>query len=202
MVGVLVEHHGQVGPADEAATSSVVAIGSTSGNHARRDCFAASRAVARHRASDLSARSPRQTATDRAAAHGTTVGDADLGEHLDGELAAVALGQGLHDGDAAAPARARLATSATSTVRRRLPVACTTPGDRRAGAVGERELLAHAEPAYGDRVVGLVTGDLDRSPGPTPASDSTQWTGSVIGGSVVVEGVADAAEERTCCCPG
>ncbi len=54
-----------------ATTSAVDASGVTSGNHARRACLAASRAVARHLASDFAARSPRQTATDRAAAHGT-----------------------------------------------------------------------------------------------------------------------------------
>ncbi len=43
----------------------------TSGSHDRRDCLPASRAVARHFASDFAARSPRQTPTQRAAAHGT-----------------------------------------------------------------------------------------------------------------------------------
>ena len=54
-----------------AVTSAVDASGVTSGNHARRDCFAASRAVACHLASDFAARSPRQTATEREAAQGT-----------------------------------------------------------------------------------------------------------------------------------
>ena len=62
------------------------------GSHERRDCLAASRAVACHFAWDFVARSPFQTATERDAAHGTIAVDADLGEDLDGELAAVPLG--------------------------------------------------------------------------------------------------------------
>ena len=49
----------------------MVAISVTSGSHVRRDCFPDSRAVARQRASDFAARSPRQVPTQRAAAQGT-----------------------------------------------------------------------------------------------------------------------------------
>ena len=56
-------------PAPE--TSAVVASGRTSGNHARRACFAAARAASSQRRQDRSARSPRQWVTQCAAAHGT-----------------------------------------------------------------------------------------------------------------------------------
>ena len=97
--------------ATRAASSAVEASGVTVGSHERRDCLAGlaggglplrvglRRALAlpdRHRAG----RGPRHDAVD-----------ADLGEHLDGELAAVALGQRLHDGDRRL--RARLAARRT-----------------------------------------------------------------------------------------
>ena len=52
-------------------TWSVVTTSATSGNHERRDCLAASRAVLRHLASALACLSPRQTDTELEAAHGT-----------------------------------------------------------------------------------------------------------------------------------
>ena len=128
----------------------------TSGNQARRACLAASRAVPRHRASDLAARSPRHTATDRAAAHGTIVGDADLGEHLDGELAAVALGQRLHDGDRRVGLGHGVRRRRPRRSSRRLPVSVTVAVTAVPRPVGQHDLLADAEPAYGDRVVRLV----------------------------------------------
>ena len=63
----------------------------TVGSHERRDCLAASRAVACHFACDFAARSPFQTATERDGRPRHDAVDADLGQHLDGELAAVAL---------------------------------------------------------------------------------------------------------------
>ena len=54
-----------------AATSAAEAGSVTSGIQARRDCLAASRAVARHLATERSPRAPCQTGTQRAAAHGT-----------------------------------------------------------------------------------------------------------------------------------
>ena len=85
-------------PPISAATSAVVARGGTTGCQARRACLAASRAVLCHFACDFAARSPFQTATLRAAAQGHDPRRTDLGQHLDRELAAVALGQRLHDG--------------------------------------------------------------------------------------------------------
>src|SRR5690348_8041864 len=54
-----------------SATWPTEASGVTSGIQARRDCFAASRAVSRHLASERSPRAPCHTGTQRAAAHGT-----------------------------------------------------------------------------------------------------------------------------------
>ena len=59
-------------PATSAATSGVVARSDTVGNHVRRACLAASRAVDRHLSADFAARSPFHTATQREAAQGTT----------------------------------------------------------------------------------------------------------------------------------
>ena len=144
--------------------------------------MAASRAVARHFARDLAARSPFQTATERDAAHGTMRADADLGQHLDRELAAVALRERLDDGDRRLTARRVGRREATVTEKARLPVAATSPTAARPAPVGEHDALAHPQPADGDRVVRLVAGDLDGRPHlATPSSDGTRWTGRLIG---------------------
>ena len=68
-----------------------------SGSQARRDCLAASRAVARHLARARSPRSPCHRVMERSADHGKHGVDADLGHQLDRELAPVALRQRLRD---------------------------------------------------------------------------------------------------------
>ena len=69
---LLVQHDGEVGRADQRDdVGRSWPAAATSGSHDRRACLAASRAVARQRASDFAARSPFQTATRREAAHGT-----------------------------------------------------------------------------------------------------------------------------------
>ena len=83
-------------------------------------------------------------------------GDADLGEHLDGELAAVALGQRLDDDDRRL--RRGHATRPSDTVTSRRPLAGRgdlAPADV-ARAVGQDDRLADPQPADGDRVVRLV----------------------------------------------
>ena len=157
-----------------------MAIGSTRGNHARRACFAASRAVVRQRASDFSARSPRQTATDRDAAHGTMVATPTSVRTSTASSPRSPLGSAwttvTHGSGSGA-----VATYLDLDAEPSLAGLRHHTGDRRTGAVGEHEGLADAEAAYGDRVMRLVALDLHQVPGPTPASDSTQWTGSDIG---------------------
>ena len=87
-------------PASRAATCLVVMTSATSGNRTRRDCFPASRAVLRHLARDFR---PAVALPLRDAARGLPGHDrvdAGLGHRLHGQLAAVALGQRLDDGDA------------------------------------------------------------------------------------------------------
>ena len=62
---------GSAASAMSATTSRVEARSRTSGMRSRRACFAASRAVERHRVSALSARSPRSCTTHRDADQGT-----------------------------------------------------------------------------------------------------------------------------------
>ena len=144
-----------------AATSAVDASGVTSGNHARRACFAASRAVACHLASDFAARSPRQTATDRAAAHGTiratpisvSTSTASSPRSPFGRAwTTTTSGTGSRHGrdradddvEAGLPGRGHLAL-----------------GDV-ARAVGQQHGLTDREAAYGDRMVRLGAVDGDR----------------------------------------
>ena len=193
---LLVQDDGQVGRARPARRRRrCEASSATSGNHARRACLAASRAVERQRARDFAARSPFQTATLRAAAHGTIRGDADLGQHLDGELAAVALGQRLdhHERGSGAGSRRR---PRHRHLEDPLAGRRDLTGDRRAAPVGEHDRLPHPQPAYGDGVVGLVTLRSPRADARPPSSDGTRWTGSDIGRSVLVERVAEPAEDR------
>ena len=80
-----------------STTSRVPASSVTTGNLARRDCLAAACAVVRHRSQRLLAApvAPPGHAPRRRPRHDLV--DADLGHRLDGGLAAVALGQRLHD---------------------------------------------------------------------------------------------------------
>ena len=148
-------------------TSAVVASGATSGATPGGPAWrprGRSPATSRR---DFAARSPFQTATLRAAAHGTIGCDADLGEHLDRELAAVALGERLHDDQPRASGRGSWRRRRPD---REHPLAgrVTVAGRRRPGAVGEHDLLPHPQPAYGHGVVGLVAGHLDRRSGLDP----------------------------------
>ena len=80
-------------PVSRAATPSVSVGSQTVGIHARRLCFAASRAVRRHFATARSPRAPLQTVTHRAARQGTDLVRAELGrQQLHRELTPVALG--------------------------------------------------------------------------------------------------------------
>ena len=109
---------------------SVEASSATSGNHDRRACLAASRAVERQRASDFAARSPFQTATERAAAHGTISATPTSVSTSTASSPRSPFGQRLHDDDGRLGARARPTPSATVTANTRLPVAATCTGDR------------------------------------------------------------------------
>ena len=120
------EHHREVGRADRAETSSVVAIGSTRGSRAAQlpRGLTSGGPPAGERAA---ARSPRQTATEREAAHGATVPTPISVSTSTASSPRSPLGsawttmiRGWGSGDTT--------TSAASTASRRLPVACTTPG--------------------------------------------------------------------------
>ena len=87
--------------------------------------------------------------------------DADLGEHLDGELAPIALRDRLDDDDSGVAGVDRSTTVSTVSAKTRLPVDPTAPAHRAPDAVGEHDLLADPQPAYGDRVVRLVALDGD-----------------------------------------
>ena len=126
-------------------------------------------------------------------------GDADLGEHLDRELAAVALGQRLHD-DAAGVGSGTWSTTVDA-VTSRDPLAGRgdLAGRRRPRAVGEHDLLPDPQPAYGDGVVRLVALDrAPRDPAATPAErrDEVDAAATSGRGSVRVERVAQPAEDR------
>ena len=107
--------------------------------------------------------------------------DADLGEHLDGELAAVALGDRLHDDD---PRHLRLGGRDRVDRRgqRRLGGRGHGAGRRRAGAVGQRDLLADPDPLDHDRVPGLVTDELDGVARDGPPGAGWTKTGRLIAG--------------------
>ena len=171
------------------------------GTTTRRACLAASRAVERQRASDFAARSPFQTATLRAAAHGTI---------------------------RATPTS--VSTSTASSPRSPFGIAWTTV-DRRARRAARRRRRRdrHRErPACRSTATAPVTDrprpsvsttasptrsrrtatawcasspvDLDRRARPRRRrATGTRWTGRDIGGSVLVEGVAEPAEHAACC---
>jgi hypothetical protein len=81
--------------------------------------LAASCAVLRQRRSALSPRSPFHCCTQRAAVQGTTGVDPNLGHQLDRQLAAVALGERLHDREPrlGAGSTSRCCTSSTTSSR-------------------------------------------------------------------------------------
>ena len=180
-------------PSTRATTSAVDAISVTSGSQERRDCLPASRAVARHFASDFAARSPRHTPTRARGGPRDDPVDADLGEHLDGELGPVALGDRLHDGHRRGR-RGRDVDRRHRRGQRRLRGLGDDAGRRRAGAVDEHDLLADPGPAYDDSVPRLVAlhdhGRAGGDAGHRPEEDGERH------GSARVEGVAQPAEHR------
>ncbi len=111
-------------------------------------------------------------------------GDPDLGEHLDGQLAPVALGDRLHDDHLRLR---RVVTGHVLDGHREHPLAGRGDGaaHRRARAVGQHDLLADPQAAYGDRVVRLVTvdghlvaaADPGEGHGPGGPGSDIAWTG-------------------------
>ena len=148
----------------------------TVGSHERRDCLAASRAVACHFAWDFVARSPFHTATSATPPTARSV-DADLGEDLDRELAALPLGQGLHDGDGRL-GRGSCATDSTVTEKTRLPVEATDP----VAEVPRPSVRTTCSPSRRRRTATAWCASSPvtstRVPGAAPSRDSTRWTGS------------------------
>ena len=105
--------------------------GAPRGSTARRDCLAASRAVARQRASALPARSPRHRATQRSACHGTMASTPTSVMISTASSPAVALGDRLHDHDPGLGAPARCGGPAR-------PAPPRPAGPRRHHALGHR----------------------------------------------------------------
>ena len=96
--------------------------------------------------------------------------DAGLGHGLDGEFAAVALGQRLDDGDTGLRLGLLAAPRSTSTTSRSLPSAAAHDAVGPAPApVGEDDLLAGPQPLHGDGVPPLGAVEDVRRP-PPPAS--------------------------------
>ena len=137
------------------------AISVTSGSQARRACLADSRAVARHFASDLTARSPRHTATQRDAAQGTirsvpisvsTETASSARSPFGIACTTVTCGAG----------RSSCSMDSTVATSELLVVLSTDAGRAGAGAVREDDPLPRPDPAYDDRVPGLLTVEGDR----------------------------------------
>ena len=144
------------------ARAAVLASSVTSGSQARRDCLAASRAVARHLARALLAPLGlplRDRALGRPRDHGV---DADLGHQLDRELAPVALGERLRDGQ---PRLRRRDRAHGPDVERDRVLA--DDGDHALGerprAVADVRALARPQPPDGRRVVSLGAGQRHRT---------------------------------------
>ena len=166
------------------------------GNHDRRACLAASRAVDRQRASDFAARSPFQTATLRAAAHGTISATPISVSTSTASSPRSPFGIAWTTTTAGLGRGSRRHRVHASTANTRLPVDATSPRDRRPEAVGEHDLLPDPQPAYGDGVVRLVA--RRRSPTTPTATPSERRArgGPGSGHQCVVERVAEPAEHR------
>ena len=151
----------------------------TVGSHERRDCLAASRAVACHFACDFAARSPFQTATERAAAHGTIRSTPTSVSTSTASSPRSPLGSACTTVKAGLGPLGAYDGRSTATANTRLPVDATSPAAEVPAAVGQHDLLALAQASYGDGVVRLVTGHLDdRADRPPRPGTATRWTGS------------------------
>ena len=163
-----------------AARSAVEASGVTSGSHERRDCLAASRAVAGPPGVRLrgALALPHRDRARCGPRHDPV--DADLGEHLDGQLAALALGQRLHDRDGRLGALGAVERHRRETVKTRLPVEATSPVTE----VPRPSVSMTCSPSRSRRTATAwcasspVTSTTE--PTTTPPSDSTRWTGRDI----------------------
>ncbi len=103
-----------------------------SGATARRACLAASRAVERQRASDFSARSPFQTATERDAAHGTIRLTPTSVSTSTASSPRSPFGSACTTTNAGCRLAPRRRPHGTTTVKTRLPVEATSPVTERA----------------------------------------------------------------------
>ena len=150
-------------PATSATTSAVEAISSTSGTSFAVPAWqppGRSRPPGQRPRGPLA---PFRHGSERPP--GDDASGADLGEDLDRQLATVALRDRLDDDDLG-----HRSFLAGDLLRDRGQHPLAGRGDdgahRRPGPVGEHEVLPDPQPAYGDRVVGLVT--LDRHLGADP----------------------------------
>ena len=144
-------------PATRAATSRVLARSDTVGNHTRRACLAASRAVVRHLSADFAARSPFHTATQREAAQGTTTATPTSVSTSTASSPRSPFGNAWTTtmlGTGSGWSR----TADTTTSNELFEVAATVADGRASGAVGEHHGLAHPEPPHRHRVVRLGAG--------------------------------------------
>src|SRR6478735_2022595 len=180
--------------AAKAATSAVEASSATLGNHERRACLAASRAVARHLASDFAARSPFQTATLRDAAHGTTRATPISVSTSTASSPRSPLGSACTTTTSGAGGSTDHIVSTVS-VKTRLPVVATGPSTD----VPAPSVRTTRSPTRSRRTAtawwASSPSTVTSAPSPTPASEGTRCTGRDIGvGSVLVERVAEPAE--------
>ena len=147
-----------------------------------------------------SARSPAPHRDGAAAAHGTIGRDADLGQHLDRELAAIALGQRLHDRERRRRRAAARRRPRPSTTSRRLPVVAHGAGHawcraRRSGRPAHRHAAGVRRPRGGPRRPRPRPGHrVVRRPATRPSGPGGH--GRLSAGRGAVERVADAAEHR------
>ena len=138
----------------------MVAISVTSGSHVRRDCFPDSRAVARQRASDFAARSPRQVPTHRAAAQGTILSTPTSVSTSTASSARSPLGIACTTVTTGVGAGST-ETSETEADKRRLRGLGDRAGRRGPGSVDQHDLLADLGPADHHGVPGLGTRERD-----------------------------------------
>ena len=196
VAGVLVQHHGEVGLRDQGDDVGGRGQRRRPRGQDRRACLAASRAVACHVGQGLrgALALPDRDGARRGPRHDPA--DADLGEHLDRELAPVALGQRLDDGDAG---------SGVGLGDRRRRRAREDPlagggdrtGDRGARAVGEDDRSPSRRRRTATAWCASSPVDLDR-PARRRRRPATARGGpaATSGSSVLVERVAQPAEHR------
>ena len=155
------------------------ASSSTSGNHDRRACLAASRAVERQRDSDFTARSPFQTATLRDAAQGT-IRAAPISVSISTASSPRSPLGSACTTTSSGSGRAASRTAATVTVKTRLPVLATSPVTERPAP----SVSTTGSPTRSRRTATAwwasspVTSTAE--PTVTPSSDGTTCTGSDI----------------------